>query len=284
MLVLVGDYARGAWKANTRYARIAGITLLFVGSLWEIQGGRFGQAKINLVDNPLAGLSAGWRILNALRVAWKYAGLHFYPASLSCDYSFNQIPVYLDWRHTLPAAVAAVAAVGQPGCGRSGNVGAAWSSPAAYLSVRTSAITANILIPTGTIMQGERLAYLAVRRILFAGGDGLDLAKGSLQRMVMALGLLAVIVAVTGWPCRVPSCTKQRGLGKRFDTIFGRSAGGARRARNCTPISEAQYSPVPRTIGLGSHSALTPNRAADLPRLSGCITVIRSSRDLHGAL
>jgi protein O-mannosyl-transferase len=156
-LVLVGDYARGEWKPRLRYARIAGVTLLYIGLLWRVQGGRIGKADVSLLDNTLAAIPAGWRILNALRVAWKYVGLQIYPAALSCDYSFNQIPVYLNWRHTLPAAAAAVVAVGawmwavrkrQSGLVLAGGI---------YLA--GFATTANILVPTGTIM-GERLAYL----------------------------------------------------------------------------------------------------------------------------
>src|SRR5882672_3577773 len=156
-LVLVGDYARGEWKPRLRYARISGVTLLYVGLLWKIQGGHIGPANVSLLDNPLAVVPAGWRILNALRVAWKYAGLLIYPAKLSCDYSFSQIPVYLNWRHTLPAAVAAVGVVG------------AWMWAirkqqrelvlAGGIYMAGFAITANILMPTGTIM-AERLAYL----------------------------------------------------------------------------------------------------------------------------
>jgi tetratricopeptide (TPR) repeat protein len=156
-LVLVGDYARGEWKPRLRYAWIAGVTLLYVGLLWKVQGGRVGKADVSMLDNTLAVIPAGWRILNALRVAWKYAGLQIYPATLSCDYSFNQIPVYLNWRHTLPAAAAAVVAVSAwlwaVRKRRSGLVLAGGIYLAGF------ATTANILVPTGTIM-GERLAYL----------------------------------------------------------------------------------------------------------------------------
>jgi len=189
-LVLVGDYASGKWKPHPRYARITGITLLYLGLLWKIQGGRFGQAKINPIDNPLAGIPAGWRILNALRVAWKYAGLHFYPATLSCDYSFNQIPVYLDWRHTLPAAAAAAAAVGvwvwAIRARRSGLVLAGGIYLAGF------ATTANILIPTGTIM-GERFAYLPSAGFCLLVAMSWNWLKDR-QRPV-ALGLFAVVVA-----------------------------------------------------------------------------------------
>ena len=85
------------------------------------------------------------------------AGLLIYPAKLSCDYSFNQIPVYLDWRHTLPAAVATAVAV-------SAWVWAVWKRHrelvlAGGIYMAGFATTSNILVPTGTIL-GEGLAYL----------------------------------------------------------------------------------------------------------------------------
>ena len=116
-LILIGDYAIGKWKPRIQYALIGGVTAAYLGVLWKLQGGRFGQAEINMVDNPLGSLSAHWRILNALRVAWKYVALQIYPAMLSCDYSFNEIPIYKDWRHTLPAALLAAAVVGLCGLG-----------------------------------------------------------------------------------------------------------------------------------------------------------------------
>jgi len=189
-LVLVGDYARGKYKPHLRYARIAGATLLYLGLLWRVHGGRFGPPSIAMLDNPLAKLPAGWRILNALRVAWKYAGLQVYPATLSCDYSFNQIPIYLDWRHTLPAAVAAVAAVGawiwavrKRRCGLvlAGGI---------YLA--GFAITANIILPTGTIM-GERLAYLPSAGFCLLVALSWSWLKN--RHRMLAWGGLAVLVA-----------------------------------------------------------------------------------------
>jgi protein O-mannosyl-transferase len=156
-LVLLGDYAIGKWKPRLRYSLSAGLTLLYLALLWKVHGGHFGPTDISTVDNPLVDLPAGWRILNALRVAWKYIALQIYPAVLSCDYSFNQIPVYRDWRHTLPAAFAAAAVAGiwiwalrkrQAGLALAGGI---------YFA--GFAATANILMPTGTMM-GERLAYL----------------------------------------------------------------------------------------------------------------------------
>ena len=147
--------ASGSRAFDTRWPPAS--RLLYLGLLWKVQGGRFGPAEISMVDNPLVDLPAGWRILNALRVAWKYVALQIYPAVLSCDYSFNQIPVYRDWRHTLPAALAAAAAAGVwIWALRKRQAG--WALAGAIYFAGFAA-TANILVPTGTIM-GERLAYL----------------------------------------------------------------------------------------------------------------------------
>ena len=188
-LVLLGDYATGKWKPRLRYGFAAGLALLYLGLLWKVHGGRFGPEEISIVDNPLLALPAGWRILNALRAAWKYAALQIYPAVLSCDYSFNQIRVYRDWRHTLPAALAAAAVAGvwiwtlrkrQPGWALAGGI---------YFA--GFAVTSNILVRTGTIM-GERLAYLP------SAGFCLLLALGwnrlRQKNEMAAWGLFAVIV------------------------------------------------------------------------------------------
>src|SRR5262249_194783 len=98
-----------------------------------------------------------WRILNALRVAWKYVALQIYPRILSCDYSFNQILVYMNWRHTLPAALAAALAIGA-WLWALVNKKTGWALAGGIYLIGFAA-TANVLIPTGTIM-GEQLAYL----------------------------------------------------------------------------------------------------------------------------
>jgi protein O-mannosyl-transferase len=112
---------------------------------------------INFLDNPLASLPATWRILNAFRVAWKYVGLYTYPVTLSYDYSYKAIRLYEDWRHTVPAAGAAVVVLALWAW-------AVWARRAGWVLAGAIyfagfAVTANILVPTGTIM-GERLAYL----------------------------------------------------------------------------------------------------------------------------
>lgn len=156
-LVLIGDYALGMWKSRFRYLRIAAVTLVYLVVLWDVQGRRFGPPSISAIDNPLAEVPAAPRILNALRVAWKYAGLQLYPATLSADYSYNQIPVYGALRYTLPATIAGILVLGiWVWAAKKRHRGLVLSGG---IYIASFAITANILKPIGTIM-AERLAYL----------------------------------------------------------------------------------------------------------------------------
>lgn len=155
-LAFIGDYVCGKLKPLYRYGLIAGIACLYIALLWRIQGNRFGQKAVPFTENPLAYLPANLRILNALRIAWKYVWIQVYPSTLSCDYSFNSIPVYAISRHTLPALFAALIVL----------VLWVWAILtkrfawflAGGLYLAGFAITSNVLLPTGTIL-GERLAY-----------------------------------------------------------------------------------------------------------------------------
>ena len=190
-LILAGDYARGKWKPRVPYALMTAMTLLYLAVLWKVQGGHLGRASISLLDNPLANLPAGWRILNALRVGWKYVALHFYPAKLSCDYSFNAIPVYRDWRHTLPALFAALVVV----AGWIAAIGKRKSAliVAGAIYLIGFAATANVLLPTGTIM-GERLAYLPSAGFCLLIAVGWSWLRDR-QRLVALAALTAVVSA-----------------------------------------------------------------------------------------
>lgn len=156
-LAVAGDYARGKLKPMLQYGAIAATALGYLGWLWKAQGGQFGEKSVNFLDNPLAYLPASLRIPNAVLVAWKYFGLHVYPAALSCDYSYNAINLYANLWRTGPAVVAALLVVALW-------LWALWTKRngwflAGAIYFGGFAATANILVPTGTIM-GERLAYL----------------------------------------------------------------------------------------------------------------------------
>jgi tetratricopeptide (TPR) repeat protein len=156
-LALAGDYAKGKLKPWTRYAGIATLTLVYIGALWKVQGGHFGAASVSVLDNPLTLLPAGLRILNAVRIAWKYIGLLIFPATLACDYSYNQITLFANWQHLLFPMLGAITVAALW-------IWMVWKRSAGFLLAGAIyftgfAATSNILTRTGTIF-GERLAYL----------------------------------------------------------------------------------------------------------------------------
>jgi protein O-mannosyl-transferase len=156
-LVLAGDYARGKMQSLAKYGIYGVTTVLYLILLWNVEGGRFGPTNVSFLDNPLSHLPAKVRILNAVRVAWKYAGLLVYPAHLSSDYSYNAIKLYAGWKLALPAIATTVFLLGFW----------AWTFwtkrrewfLAIAIFLFAFAVTCNILVPTGTIM-AERLMYL----------------------------------------------------------------------------------------------------------------------------
>jgi tetratricopeptide (TPR) repeat protein len=157
-LVVIGDYVRGNWKSLARYGSVAAVAVVYLAMLRKAQGGKFGErGTVNFLDNPLAHLPAGMRMANALRIAWRYVGLHVYPANLSCDYSYNAIHLYSHWEKNAWAIIATILVVAlwvwTLATGRK-----QWFLAGAIYICGFS-ITANILMPTGTIL-GERLAYL----------------------------------------------------------------------------------------------------------------------------
>ena len=81
-------------------------------------------AAVAFTDNPLVGADFWTARLTAVKVLGKYLWLLFWPARLSCDYSYNQIPLvswslnrWEDWQAIVALVVYASAS---PPCGCSG--------------------------------------------------------------------------------------------------------------------------------------------------------------------
>lgn len=192
-LIFAGDFATGKWKTGWRYAGVAVLTAVYVAILWKVQGGHFGTGSVAVLDNPLTMLPAGLRILNAVRIAWKYVGLLLFPATLSCDYSYNQIPLFANLRHLLFPVLAAAGVAGlwvwaivkrSPGFVVAGAI---------YFA--GFAITSNIVTRTGTIF-GERLAYLPSAGFCLL--VAVALAWVLQLKRAAALAILALTVATFG--------------------------------------------------------------------------------------
>ena len=149
-------------------------------------------------DNPIVG--AGWVTgrLTALKVMGKYVALLFWPARLSCDYSWAQIPLAggsaADWLAWMALAAALAAGV------------LLWRGNRTALCLAGAAVlvflpTSNLLFPIGTIM-AERFLYLPA--IAFAAGvvaavGAAGKRVGDARLAPALLGLIVVACAARTW-------------------------------------------------------------------------------------
>ena len=115
-------------------------------------------------DNPLMGAGFWTARLTAIKVIGKYLWLLLWPSRLSCDYSYNQIPLFTwgDWKALVAVAACAALAAVAIACYRRGKPVFFFI---AFFFV-TLAPTSNLAILIGTIM-AERFLYLP--SIGFAG-------------------------------------------------------------------------------------------------------------------
>lgn len=145
---------KGGWRA---YAALAAAAAAALGLRYAVLGG-LAPLAISGSSNPLAAAGTGTRLLTATAVLGKYLWLLVWPAALSADYSFNQIPpLVAPWSATFLAGAAGIVAA-------AGGTAWAWrrSKPlflCGAFFLATFSLTSNFLRPIGTIM-AERLLYL----------------------------------------------------------------------------------------------------------------------------
>ena len=110
---------------------------------------------IPFVDNPLAGAPPVAAALTAIKVIGKYLWLFLWPVRLSCDYSYNQIPLFrasLGWED-IAALLSLAACLAAVFLGiRAWRRGRELPCFAVAFFFATLAPTANLLIPVGSIM------------------------------------------------------------------------------------------------------------------------------------
>ncbi len=116
------------------------------------------RAGTTHLDNPLLFVEAPWRQLSALEVALRYLWLLLFPARLSYDYSFDQIPLVTSPDDPRILLVAAVLALGA-GLAVASYRRAVDLFFALGLGLVTFSVISNLVIGIGTIM-AERLLYL----------------------------------------------------------------------------------------------------------------------------
>jgi tetratricopeptide (TPR) repeat protein len=142
----------------------------------------------NYCDNPLLGADFWTARLTGLKVIGRYFALLLWPASLSWDYSYNEIP--LGGGAPLTIALAFIGCVGAI-------VLAVWSwrrYPALSFAIAFAAITfspvSNLLIVIGTIM-GERFLYLPSIGLIACAVFGLFAIK---RRRAVEIACAAILL------------------------------------------------------------------------------------------
>jgi tetratricopeptide (TPR) repeat protein len=177
------------------YCGILGAYLLL--RIWVL-GGFAGGTEVQFtafLDNPLAHVALGPRLLTALAVAGRYLRLCLWPVPLSPDYSYNQVPLAtspLDGRVLVAVLSWAIL------CGiaiRSFQRGRGAAGVAVGFTLLTFLPASNLLLAIGTIM-GERLFYLPSAGICWLAGLGWETAQEAMDRprfRLAAWGILGVL-------------------------------------------------------------------------------------------
>ncbi len=194
--MLIYDFAfPQPWRA-----RVPGYLALAVSFLvfFYVRGQVLARLPAGLVsfgDNPLIGAGFWTARLTAIKVIGKYLWLLLWPSRLSCDYSYNQIPLFTwgDWK-TLAAVAAclALAAVAMA-CYRR-------SKPLFFFIAfffAALAPTSNLVILIGAIM-AERFLYLP--SIGFAGC--LVVAAYAVCRRLPRVALVALALVCVAFAAR----------------------------------------------------------------------------------
>jgi len=219
-LAFVRAGERGRPRLYAGHAVALGITLAIRTA---VLGGLGVGAAIPFVDNPAASAGPLDGRLTAIATLPRYALLLLWPARLSADYSFDQIPVV--HQMASPAVLGGVLllllTVG-------GGIFLLRRAPAAGFSLLfmplSAALTTNLIVFIGTLM-AERLMYLPSAGLcLLAGCLASAASRPASRRTAMAAGL--ALCAAGAWRTwtRLPDWQDDYALYRSASLVSPRSA------------------------------------------------------------
>jgi len=153
------DFTLGRDRARARvpgYLVVAAPVAIFLYVRYRVFAG-LAAAPVPFTDNPLVGTGFWTARLTAVKVIGKFLWLLVWPRDLSCDYSYNQIPLFAwgDWKAGAALAVCAGAAAIAVYCYRRHR------AVCFFIAFFFAALapTSNLVILIGSIM-AERFLYL----------------------------------------------------------------------------------------------------------------------------
>jgi hypothetical protein len=192
----------GRWAARLPgYLAIGLACAVYLAVRFSVLG-KLPPAFVPYADNPLNGADFWTARLTAVKVLGKYLWLLVWPAQLSCDYSYNQIPLF-DW--SLASVEGWKTVIALASCLALGAVGIACFRPNRIvffcigLFFAALAPTSNLIILAGTVM-AERFLYIpaiafAAMLVLLARAACEKFAPGNSRAPLAAAAVLGVIAA-----------------------------------------------------------------------------------------
>jgi len=172
-------------------AMLAGF--LFYAAVRATAGGPFfSSAAGDLLDNPLAVLEPGTRLLGAVSVLGRYLALTVWPHPLAVDYSFNALgigPGFIADEYSLIAVATVVALVAAARKLGPATAFALLAATSAY------SLVSNSVLVIGTVM-AERLLYIPSIGIVIAAGPAVDRVLSGRRGHGIATLILVSIVGV----------------------------------------------------------------------------------------
>jgi tetratricopeptide (TPR) repeat protein len=191
-IVVLADWRLDRRVPHMVYAGYGMVAALYLAMRWKAVG-LLGIGSIPMIQNPLVDLSTPLRMANALRLAWMMLGLHVYPARLSVDYSYNALPVILEWSKLAGWIAASILLLAiwlwSSLLWKSARWPAVFIAGAIYLA--GFALTANFFF-VGATNIGERWAYLPSAGFCLLFGLAYDgLAE---RRRPFAVALLSIVI------------------------------------------------------------------------------------------
>lgn len=191
--VLAGALLPGGKRERRRDATIAAAMtagFLAYAVVREAAGGPFlASAAGDQLDNPLAVVGLGTRLLGAVSVAGRYVALTVWPHRLAVDYSFNALGIGPGFVADGFSAVAIGSILALGWC--------AWrlgGATAFALLVAASAysLVSNTVLLIGTVM-AERLLYIPTIGLVLAAAPSIDRVLAQHRNTRIAMLLLAVV-------------------------------------------------------------------------------------------
>jgi tetratricopeptide (TPR) repeat protein len=249
--MLCYDAAFGRFKAWRRLAAGYAVVAVPLAIFFVLRGrmlDHIAMAPLPFVDNPLvdAPLVAG--ALTAVKVIGKYLWLYLWPARLSCDYSYNQIPVFgtsTGWEDAAALASLAVCLAAVFFGIRAWRKGRPAAGFVVAFFFAALAPTANLLMPVGSIM-AERWMYLPSLGLALGAVLGLESLERRLPAVSRRTLMAAAGVLCLAWGAR----TWLRNADWRDDQILWQSAAQA------APDSYKAYSTLANLLAKAAHPSL----------------------------